>query len=90
MNHYKYIPMEYLENYIKTNKDILIPGEAFITVKQYGYNKGTYIYFYKPEDENPFWTKIDENQIRRDIFSTMTLEQKVDYLIEDYIYRNMR
>lgn len=88
MSHYKYINMRALKDYIKANKATLKAGEAFITVNQYGYDKGMYIYFYNPEDENPFWTKIDGSQIWRDLFSTMTLEQKVDYLIEDYIRRN--
>ena len=88
--HSKYIAMGNLRDYIKNNKDILVPGETFITVNQYGYDKGIYVYFYKPEDENPFWIKIDTNQVWRDIFDTMTLEQKVDFLIEDYIRRNAR
>ena len=87
MSHYKYITMGYLKDYIKANKETLKAGEAFITVNQHSYDRGMYIYFYKPEDENPFWTKIDTNQVWRDIFSTMTLEQKVDFLIEDYIHR---
>lgn len=87
MSHYKYINMEGLTDHIKANKDTLTPGEIFITVDKYGYNRGTFVYIYKPGDENPFWTKIDGSQIWRDLFSTMTLEQKVDYLIEDYIRR---
>lgn len=89
MSHYKYITMEHLEDYIKANKATLKPGEAFITVNHSGYNKGTYVYFYKPEDENPLWMKIDESQIWRKTFDLMTLEQKVDFLIEDYIRRKV-
>ena len=89
MSHYKYITMEHLEDYIKENKATLKAGEAFVTVNHSGYNRGTYVYFYKPEDENPLWIKIDESQIWRKSFDLMTLEQKVDFLIEDYIRRNV-
>lgn len=51
-----------------------------------------YIYFCTPsnigKDINPIWMMVDERQMVKNMFENMTLEQKVDFLIDKYIQDN--
>lgn len=52
-----------------------------------------YIYFCTAEnigkDINPVWMMIDERQMLKNMFTNMTLDQKVDFLIDKYIQDNI-
>ena len=51
-----------------------------------------YVYFCMPnnigKDIDPVWMMIDEKAMIRNMFKNMTLEQKVDFLIDKYIENN--
>ena len=55
--------------------------------------KRNYIYFCTEKnigkDINPVWIMIDERQMLKNMFENMTLEQKVDFLIDKYIQDNI-
>ena len=55
--------------------------------------KSRYIYFCGPnnigKDINPIWMMVDEKQMMKSMFENMTLEQKVDFLIDKYIQDNI-
>jgi hypothetical protein len=36
----------------------------------------------------PFWSRLDERALWKAYFDNMTLEQKVDYLIDEYINKH--
>ena len=52
-----------------------------------------YIYFCTEKnigkDINPFWMIIDEKRTLRKMFENMTLEEKVDFLVNKYIQDNV-
>lgn len=51
-----------------------------------------YMYFCNEKnigkDINPVWMMIDEREMLKNMFENMTLEQKVDFLIDKYIQDN--
>lgn len=62
----------------------------------YTYDSATernYIYFCTEKnigkDVNPVWMMIDEKQMLKNMFKNMTLEEKVDFIIDKYIKDNI-
>lgn len=51
-----------------------------------------YVYFCTPDnigkDINPIWMMLDETQWLRSMFENMTLEEKVEFLVDKYIQEN--
>lgn len=52
-----------------------------------------YIYFCTPDnigkDINPTWMMVDEKAMLKNMFENMTLEEKVNFLINKYIQDNI-
>ena len=52
-----------------------------------------YIYFCTKEnigkDANPCWMKVDKEGMLKNMFERMTLEEKVNFLIDKYIQDNI-
>lgn len=52
-----------------------------------------YMYFCTPnnigKNINPVWMMVDERQMIKNMFENMTLEQKVEFLIDKYIQDNI-
>lgn len=42
------------------------------------------------KDATPYWMVLDEKILLKSMFENMTLEQKVDFLINEYIRNNTR
>jgi len=51
-----------------------------------------YVYFCTPDnigkDIEPVWMMLDETQLLRSMLENMTLEEKVEFLIDKYIQEN--
>lgn len=59
------------------------------------YDAGTkrrYMYFCTPDnigkDVDPFWVAVDERAVLKSYFESMSLEEKVNFLIDKYIQNN--
>ena len=81
----KYIQKDKLKDYIKNTQ--CKPGEIFISKDRFN---NTLVYVYNPEDENPYWLMLDTTSCWKTYFDNMSLEEKVDYLINKEIDRLAR
>ena len=76
-----YIKKEDLKEHINSNHYEL--GHTFFTKDNI--TNEHYVYFYKPNDENPYWIKIDLKTYWKKQLNKLTLEEKVDFLLNKYI-----